>query len=62
MQYGATSIEMRFYYFNKKSGRAVNDGLIFVAILVKINWKLQTFLLNIFFLIWKLTWNFKLNG
>lgn len=31
MQYGATSIEMRFYYFNKKSGRAVNDGINFCS-------------------------------
>ena len=31
MQYGATSIEMRFHYFNKESGRAVNDGINFCS-------------------------------
>ena len=31
MQYGATSIEMRFHYFNKESGRAINDGINFCS-------------------------------
>ena len=31
MQYGVTSIEMRFHYFNKESGRAVNDGINFCS-------------------------------
>lgn len=62
IQYGATSIEMRFHYFNKKVVWLLMMVLIFVAILVKINWKLQTCFLNISFLIWKLIWNFKLDG
>lgn len=31
MQYGVTSIEMRFHYFNKESGRVVNDGINFCS-------------------------------
>lgn len=62
MQYGATSIEMRFHYLIKKVVGLLMMVLIFVAILVKINWKLQTCFLNISFLIWKLIWNFKLDG
>lgn len=62
MKYEATSIGMRFRYFDKESGMAVEDGINFVVILVKINWKLQICFLNISFLAWKLTWNFKLNG
>ena len=31
MQYGATYIEMRVQYFNKESGRAVNDGINFCS-------------------------------
>ncbi|WP_455655987.1 hypothetical protein [Phascolarctobacterium sp.] len=31
IQYGTTSSEMRFYYFNKESGRAVNDGINFCS-------------------------------
>ena len=31
IQYGVTSIEMRFHYFNKKSGMAVNDGINFCS-------------------------------
>lgn len=31
MKYGATDIEMRFHYFNKESGRAVNDGINFCS-------------------------------
>ena len=35
MQYGVTSIEIRFHYFNKKSGRAINDGINFCSDLSK---------------------------
>lgn len=31
MQYGATSIEMRFHYFDKGSGRAVNNDINFCS-------------------------------
>lgn len=31
MQYGATSIEMRFHYFDKESGMAVNNGINFCS-------------------------------
>lgn len=31
MQYGATSIEMRFHYFDKESGRVVNNGINFCS-------------------------------
>lgn len=31
MQYGATSIGMRFHYFDKESGRAVKDGINFCS-------------------------------
>ena len=31
IQYGASSIEMRFHYFNKGNGRAVNDGINFCS-------------------------------
>ena len=31
IQYGATSIEMRFHYFNKGNGMAVKDGINFCS-------------------------------
>ena len=62
MQYGATSIEMRFHYFNKESGRAVNDGINFCSDLSENKLEVANMLLNISFLIWKLIWNFKLDG
>ena len=62
MKYEATSIGMRFRYFDKESGMAVKDGINFCSDLSKNKLEVQICFLNISFLAWKLTWNFKLNG